>query len=51
MLLNKSWHYNSFVLSCKRMLKIHHNAFGGVDAGGGLLRVGVPSSVVEPEGF
>lgn len=33
------------------MLKVHHNAFGRVvDAGGERLRVGVPSSGVEPEG-
>lgn len=33
------------------MLKIHQNAFGKVDGGGGLLWVGVLLSGVEPEGF
>lgn len=51
MLLLKSWHYNLSVKSFKGMLQIQHNAFGKVDSGGGLLRVGVLSSGVEPEGL
>lgn len=47
----KSWHFNLSVKSFKGMLQIHHNAFGKVDGSGGLLRVGVLSSGVEPEGF